>query len=93
VDISGTIKPGLLFKYWADCVFEEFLAQGDEEKALGLPVSPMCDRETTNIAQSQISFMTTFVKPCLDVLATLIPHAYDELIPTYEANLLHWEES
>ena len=28
--------------------------QGDTEKRLGLPVSPMCDRETTQLAQSQV---------------------------------------
>ena len=33
---------------------EEFFRQGDMEKAMGLPYSPLCDRNTTLIAESQI---------------------------------------
>jgi hypothetical protein len=33
---------------------EEFFKQGEKEKELGLPCSPLCDRENTLIAESQI---------------------------------------
>ena len=33
---------------------EEFFNQGDQEKELGLDMSPLCDRNTTQIPQSQI---------------------------------------
>jgi len=28
--------------------------QGDREQVLGLPISPLCDRQNTHVAQSQI---------------------------------------
>jgi hypothetical protein len=33
---------------------EEFFKQGEKEKDLGLPCSPLCDRENTLVAESQI---------------------------------------
>lgn len=33
---------------------EEYFKQGDREKELGLPCSPLCDRDNTLIADSQI---------------------------------------
>jgi len=31
-----------------------FVLQGDKEAELGLPFSPLCDRKSTMVAQSQI---------------------------------------
>ena len=39
---------------WTESLLEEFFRQGDKEKELGLPFSPLCDRNTTLIAESQI---------------------------------------
>ncbi|CAG2163870.1 unnamed protein product [Oppiella nova] len=39
---------------WTKLLMEEFFRQGDMEKELGLPYSPLCDRNTTLIPQSQI---------------------------------------
>lgn len=33
---------------------EEFFKQGEKEKELGLPCSPLCDRDNTLVAESQI---------------------------------------
>ena len=33
---------------------EEFFRQGDKEQELGLDFSPLCDRQTTVVPQSQI---------------------------------------
>lgn len=53
-DISHPGKPWDLHLHWTQRLAEEFHKQGDEEKKLGLPVSPLCDRETGNLATSQI---------------------------------------
>ena len=39
----------------------EFWMQGDREKELGLPVTMLCDRRTTNVAKSQIGFIDFMV--------------------------------
>lgn len=35
-------------------LLEEFFRQGDKERELGLPFSPLCDRNNTLVAESQI---------------------------------------
>jgi len=50
-------------------VSEEFCQQGDEEKKLGLPVSPLCDRETLNVAKSQVGFFNFLVLPLFGAFA------------------------
>ena len=44
-------------------MLEEFFAQGDRERAAGLPVSPMMDRTSTSHALSQINFIEFIVAP------------------------------
>ena len=46
-DISTSLRDFEVSTKWADLLFEEFFSQGDMEKAQGLEVSMMCDRDTT----------------------------------------------
>ena len=62
-DISNAIKPLRLAEAWAGRVVAEFLAQGDAERARGLPPSPMCDRATVSAPGSQVSFIDFVVAP------------------------------
>lgn len=48
---------------WATRILQEFFDQGDQERALGLPVSPMMDRMTASHAQIQINFIEFIVAP------------------------------
>ncbi|KAI1229530.1 hypothetical protein IHE44_0014700 [Lamprotornis superbus] len=41
---------------------------GDKEAELGLPFSPLCDRTSTLVAQSQIGFIDFIVEPTFSVL-------------------------
>lgn len=53
-DISHPAKPFELHEKWTYQVLEEFFRQGDLEQSMGLPYSPLCDRNTTHVAESQI---------------------------------------
>lgn len=44
---------------------EENFLQGDEEKLLGIPVQPLCDREKAKMAYGQIGFIEYLVAPFL----------------------------
>ena len=48
---------------WARAVTEEFFAQGDQEAALGLPISPLMDRNNSSLPLSQINFIEFIVAP------------------------------
>lgn len=52
-DISNPTRPRGIYEKWAKRVVGEFFAQGDRERAAGLPVSANCDRDTTNLSLSQ----------------------------------------
>jgi len=56
-DIGNPTRPFELAKQWAFVLFKEFFDQGDKEKAFGVEVSMLCDRNTTNFAKSQIGFI------------------------------------
>src|SRR6476661_999582 len=56
-DVSNPTKPWDIYEEWIKRIMEEFHAQGDREKALGLPISPFCNRESPNIPLCQKSFI------------------------------------
>ena len=90
-DISNPSKPSPLCVEWADRCLEEFFAQGDIEKARGLPVSPLCDRETTFRPQSQIGFIKFVILPTFKVLAEFLPQVDEQILPLINENLSFWE--
>lgn len=53
-DISHPGKPWHMHKEWSVRLAEEFYRQGDREKSLALPLSPLCDRNNGNLPTSQI---------------------------------------
>ncbi|XP_036735273.2 dual specificity calcium/calmodulin-dependent 3',5'-cyclic nucleotide phosphodiesterase 1A isoform X2 [Manis pentadactyla] len=67
-DISHPAKPWRLHHRWTVALMEEFFLQGDKEAELGLPFSPLCDRKSTLVAQSQIGFIDFIVEPTFSLL-------------------------
>lgn len=64
-DISNVTKPWEISKAWSDRVTDEFFAQGDLERKLGLPISPFMDRTTGNQPQVTVNFIDYVVGPLL----------------------------
>ena len=81
-DISNPAKPSKISQQWTDKVYEEFFRQGDLEKKLGVPISMMCDRLTTNVNQAMIGFISFVVKPTIDILFNILPE-----LPEYSKNI------
>jgi len=90
-DIANPYKPFDICKKWAMVVVEEFFSQGDQEKAAGFDVSPMFDRESTNLYNMQMGFIEFVVAPLVNGFISIFP-------PLYEAgdymkdNMLSWGE-
>uniref|UniRef100_A0A8C2JAI9 Phosphodiesterase n=1 Tax=Cyprinus carpio TaxID=7962 RepID=A0A8C2JAI9_CYPCA len=70
-DISHPAKNWDLHHRWTTSLLEEFFRQGDKEAELGLPFSPLCDRKSTMVAQSQIGFIDFIVVPTFTVLTDM----------------------
>eukprot|EP01105_Mastigella_eilhardi_P014246 TRINITY_DN3249_c0_g1_i4.p2 TRINITY_DN3249_c0_g1~~TRINITY_DN3249_c0_g1_i4.p2 ORF type:complete len:176 (-),score=54.58 TRINITY_DN3249_c0_g1_i4:810-1337(-) len=68
-DISNLTRPQPVSRVWSDLLFEEYLQQGDEEKRLGLPVSPYMDRDHTDQVKMSINFVDFIGLPLFTALA------------------------
>ncbi|RWS10685.1 calcium/calmodulin-dependent 3' [Dinothrombium tinctorium] len=55
---------------------------GDKERELGLPYSPLCDRNTTLVPDSQIGFIDFIVGPSMEVCGDLL----DKIHQTIQAS-------
>ncbi|XP_062568696.1 dual specificity calcium/calmodulin-dependent 3',5'-cyclic nucleotide phosphodiesterase 1A-like isoform X3 [Saccostrea cucullata] len=71
-DISHPAKDWNLHRRWTGQLLEEFFKQGDREQELGLPISPLCDREKTLVAESQIGFIDFIVDPSFTVMTEML---------------------
>eukprot|EP00727_Mastigamoeba_balamuthi_P000067 m51a1_g10057 putative camp-specific 3 -cyclic phosphodiesterase 4c isoform x2 (645) ;mRNA; f:70198-72673 len=90
-DVNNIARPLRLYKHWTDLVLEEFFAQGDKERDLGLPVSPFMDRHLTSVAKSQESFIEYVGKPLFSAVCAYSPNAARMLSDTMEKNLRFWK--
>ncbi|CAL8344364.1 unnamed protein product [Merluccius merluccius] len=79
-DISHPAKNWDLHHRWTASLLEEFFIQGDKEADLGLPFSPLCDRKSTMVAQSQIGFIDFIVVPTFTVLTDMTERIVTPLI-------------
>ncbi|KAG5286061.1 hypothetical protein AALO_G00010530 [Alosa alosa] len=79
-DISHPAKNWDLHHRWTTSLLEEFFRQGDKEADLGLPFSPLCDRKSTMVAQSQIGFIDFIVVPTFTVLTDMTEKIVTPLI-------------
>lgn len=89
-DISHAAKKLETHLNWTNRVTEEFYKQGDEEKRLGMNVSPLMDRITGNVAKSQLGFINFMVSP----LYVLWAEEFEDSKICYqilESNLEYWK--
>ncbi|KAJ4441963.1 hypothetical protein ANN_11827 [Periplaneta americana] len=88
-DISHPAKRWDLHHRWTMLLLEEFFRQGDMERDLGLPFSPLCDRNNTLVAESQIGFIEFIVEPsmavCSDMLEAILGPIHSSCKPSDSA--------
>lgn len=90
-DISSPTKSFKICDNWTQRIYSEFFKQGDAEKKAGLPVSLLCDRETTNFVKSQIGFISFVVQPTFDILSNFVPEI-DYYMENLKKNTKKYEE-
>eukprot|EP00747_Dinoflagellata_sp_TGD_P076578 gnl/TRDRNA2_/TRDRNA2_159219_c0_seq1.p1 gnl/TRDRNA2_/TRDRNA2_159219_c0~~gnl/TRDRNA2_/TRDRNA2_159219_c0_seq1.p1 ORF type:complete len:540 (-),score=112.68 gnl/TRDRNA2_/TRDRNA2_159219_c0_seq1:59-1678(-) len=73
-DVSNPTRREPTMLYWTQCVLGEFWAQGDQEKRLGLEVSPLCDRAAgmASVPAGQLGFVNFVVAPLFKQLTVLM---------------------
>jgi len=92
-DISNPCKPNKIMLNWTKRFSEESWAQGDEERSLHLPISPMCDRSggISSVPKCQIGFINFVIMPFYQPIGELMPEALEALQNLAE-NKAFWEE-
>ena len=72
-DLGHAVKPYALHTNWSIRISKEFWELGDREVAMGVPISPLCDRDADkNIAKSQLGFFKFICNPFFQVVADLV---------------------
>jgi 3',5'-cyclic-nucleotide phosphodiesterase/cAMP-specific phosphodiesterase 4 len=98
-DIAHGAKSLALHKEWSGMITREFFSQGDKERDLGLPVSPLCDRESVVLSKSQKGFLSFLVLPLFESYETFIgqgieeegDHLYKIPVVHIKDNIAFWE--
>ena len=79
------------FMHFCDRFMDQFFVQGDLEKAIGMPASPFCDRDTTNAARVEFGYLVVVAQPAslayLGYLQTATGGDAKELETGLDANL------
>jgi len=83
-DTSNVLKPFVIAKKWAMRVTDEFFLQGDKEKANGMPLTPMCDRNS----QGRVALQKGFVDFVIGPFYKLVVVSFPSLEETFK---LMWE--
>merc|ERR1719456_1910476 len=90
-DVSNPCRVWETSQGWGMKVIEEFFAQGDEERKLGIPVQFLNDRFKLNKPNSQIGFIEFMIAPFVFAQIRLWP-ALAELGDELVVNLGKWEQ-
>jgi len=88
-DVSNPLKPWEISSRLAALVSDEFFAQGDEEKRLGLPVGMLNDREKVSRSGSEHGFINFLVAPLTFATVSNFPMLHP-LAVQMSSNLQEW---
>jgi hypothetical protein len=91
-DIGNAMKPWVLAKRLAQMLLDEYFAIGDLEKAKGIPVQMLNDREKVNIPNSQIGFLEFLVTPLAEAMVALF-QPLEELARNVSDNFTQWAKT
>ncbi|XP_073772374.1 3',5'-cyclic-AMP phosphodiesterase 4D isoform X6 [Danio rerio] len=91
-DLSNPTKPLELYRKWTDRIMVEFFSQGDRERDKGIDVSPMCDKHTASMENTQVGFIDYIIHPLWETWADLVHPDAQDILDTLEDNR-EWYQS
>ncbi|KAG2447555.1 hypothetical protein HYH02_007479 [Chlamydomonas schloesseri] len=78
-------------KKWLANLEEEFFRQGDKERELGIPISPLFDRSKQGVSKSQVGFYDFVGLPLVHALSSAFPGS-QQLMRCFLTNYNHWRQ-
>lgn len=92
-DLGNPCRPWDISHRWSLQVCKEFYRQGDFEKRLNIPVTPICDRERTTVAKIQADFFKFVVSPLFEIWDQFLDTPLSrELLRNLWLNHVQWEK-
>jgi hypothetical protein len=70
----------------------ESWTQGEKEKQLGIPLSPLCNMEVVHVPTMQQHFLEHFVQPTFLAMAELAPRLSQEALHHIGCNIQYWKD-
>lgn len=92
-DLGHAALPFDMHERWAFRLLNEFYEQGDEERWLNIPVSPMCERSgnVADFRESQKGFLQFVIMPMFKELVTVsVPEVSETCLTRIECNAEEW---
>ena len=91
-DLSHLTYEWELHIKWVKRLEEEMFAQGDMEKAKGLTVSPLMDRNKAGVSSSQVGFYEYIILPMYKTIVEAFPLCRPMLLGA-DKNMARWKAS
>ncbi|XP_066148463.1 uncharacterized protein [Euwallacea fornicatus] len=92
-DISNPTRPWDISHKWSIKVCDEFFRQGEFERELGLPVTSICDQQSTSVAKIQVGFFRFVVTPLFSEWHRFMGSPLStHMIQMLDSNRRRWEE-
>lgn len=92
-DLGNPCRPWDISHRWSLQVCKEFYRQGDYEKRLNIPVTPICDRDKTTVAKIQADFFKYVVSPLFEIWHQFLNTPLsNELLDNLRTNHVQWEK-
>jgi hypothetical protein len=93
-DISNVARPFASSRAWAARLADEFCAQGDVERARGLPVSSLCDRGSCSVPKMSAGFIQFVALGAFRQLEAVLPcGATRAAVCQVERNAQRWQQA
>eukprot|EP00818_Percolomonas_sp_WS_P011098 CAMPEP_0117435914 /NCGR_PEP_ID=MMETSP0759-20121206/733_1 /TAXON_ID=63605 /ORGANISM="Percolomonas cosmopolitus, Strain WS" /LENGTH=780 /DNA_ID=CAMNT_0005227489 /DNA_START=522 /DNA_END=2864 /DNA_ORIENTATION=+ len=91
-DVSNPSRPQHLYLKWSERLCDEFYRQGDKEREIKVPISPLMDREKPSLAKGQIAFINYIISPMLESFCELFP-SMKFAVKYVNGNRAYWEKN
>lgn len=93
-DLGNPCRPWLISRVWSNLICDEFYKMGRIERKLGIPLTPICQREKTSIAGIQTDFFRFIVLPLLELWNKFLQSPLSSLLMSnFDHNYQRWQRA
>jgi hypothetical protein len=93
-DLGNPCRPWLISRVWSNLICDEFYRMGQIERRLGIPLTPICQRNKTSIAGIQADFFRFIVLPLLELWHNFLNSPLSSLLMSnFDQNYQRWQRA